>query len=322
MKSPFLSLVRDTIRAKHYSIRTEETYLYWARYYIRFHKMRHPAEMCDEHIRQFLNFLALERHVSSSTQKTALNALVFIYKQVLKIELGDFSDFYRARAPKKLPTVLTQLEIKHLFSHLDEPIKTCAGLMYGSGLRLMEVVRLRVQDFDFDKLTVMVREGKGKKSRITTLAPELCGALKLQLNLTQTLYKQDVTAPTWPGVYLPTALARKYPKAPFEFAWQYVFPAKHLSEDPRSGGKRRHHIGEQSIQRAIKRAVHMAGINKAASCHSLRHSFATHLLERGADIRTIQEQLGHSDIRTTEVYTHVLNRGGHAVRSPLSDLLV
>lgn len=321
MKSPFLNLVRETIRAKHYSIRTEETYLYWITYYIRYHQRRHPAELQDGHIRQFLNFLALERNVSASTQKTALNALVFLYKRVLNVELGDFSDYHRARTPKKLPTVLTRREIKILFSFLDDPIKLCAGLMYGSGLRLMEVVRLRVQDIDFDKLTLMIREGKGKKSRMTTLAPELCHSLRLQINYVTSLFKKDQLVPTWAGVYLPTALDRKYPNAPFELCWQYLFPAQRFSRDPRSGKERRHHLGEQSIQRCIKKAVLRSGINKQASCHTLRHSFATHLLERGADIRTIQEQLGHTDVRTTEIYTHVLNRGGHAVKSPLSDLL-
>ena len=320
MKSPFLCLVRDVIRAKHYSIRTEETYLYWIRYFIRYHQLRHPDDLGDDHIREFLNFLALNRKVTASTQKTALNAVAFMYKQVLKRELGDFSDFYRASGPKKLPTVLSREEIKQLFSFLKEPTSLCAGLMYGSGLRLMEVVRLRVQDIDFDKLTVLVREGKGKKSRITTLAPELCTRLQIQVRYVSSIFAKDQLSPLWAGVYLPNALAKKYPKAPFELGWQYLFPASRFSQDPRSNKERRHHIGEQSIQRGIKKALRKANINKPASCHTLRHSFATHLLERGADIRTIQEQLGHSDIRTTEIYTHILNRGGHAVRSPFSDL--
>jgi integron integrase len=320
MKSAFLSHIRDTIRAKHYSIRTEQTYLYWTNYFIRFHNMRHPKDMADNEIREFLNFLALERNVTANTQKVALNALVFVYRHVLQVELSDFSDFYRARAAKKLPTVLSRSEVSVLLRTLEGDICLCACLMYGSGLRLMETVTLRIQDIDFNKLTVMIREGKGKKSRLTTLAPELCSRLKIHIQYVRSLFYSDKQQHNWDGVYLPYALERKYPKAPFEFGWQYLFPAKHFSVDPRSEKRRRHHIGEQSVQRAVKEAIRQSGINKPASCHSLRHSFATHLLERGADIRTVQEQLGHTDIRTTEIYTHVLNRGGHAVRSPFSDL--
>lgn len=320
MASLFLQGVKDVIRAKHYSIRTEKTYLYWITYYIRFHKLEHPENMGDVEIREFLNFLALQRNVTANTQKVALNALVFLYKQVLQKELGDFSDFYRARSPKKLPTVLTRKEISQLFSHLNGHMLLCAGIMYGSGLRVMETVRLRVQDIDFNKLTILVREGKGKKSRITTLAPELCKKLSVQIEYVRALYEQDCLNTQWDGVSLPNALTRKYPNAPFELSWQYLFPAARWSVDPRSEKQRRHHIGEQSVQRAIKYAVRHSSINKFASCHTLRHSFATHLLERGADIRTVQEQLGHTDIRTTEIYTHVLNRGGHVVRSPLSDV--
>jgi integron integrase len=320
MKSEFLCQIRDTIRAKHYSVRTEKTYLYWTNYFIRFHQMRHPKDMGDNEIRAFLNFLALERNVAANTQKVALNALVFVYRHVLAIEPGDFGDFYRARGPKKLPTVLTRAEVAKLLAALDGYMYLCAGLMYGSGLRLMEVVTLRVHDIDMEKLTVLVREGKGKKSRITTLAPEMIKRLRSHLHQVNSLYYSDKQERGWSGVYLPYALERKYPSAPFTFGWQYLFPAKKWSVDPRSDKRRRHHIGGQSVQRAVKKAIRDAGISKPASCHSLRHSFATHLLERGADIRTVQEQLGHSDIRTTEIYTHVLNRGGHAVRSPLSDL--
>ncbi len=320
MSSPLLDSVRDVIRAKHYSIRTEKSYLYWIVYYIRYHQFRHPKEMGSSDVREFLNFLALKRQVTANTQKAALNALVFLYHQVLAIELGDFSDFYRARSPKKLPTVLTHKEVFSLLSHLQGDHRLCASLMYGSGLRLMETTRLRVHDIDFDKLTILVREGKGKKSRLTTLAPELCEPLRLHIKYVRAIFAKDLQVADWDGVFLPNALARKYPNAPFELGWQYLFPARKFSLDPRSFKKRRHHIGEQSIQRAVKQAVVASGINKMASCHTLRHSFATHLLERGADIRTVQEQLGHTDIRTTEIYTHVLNRGGHAVRSPLSDL--
>jgi len=322
MSSPFLDQVRSVIRAKYYSIKTERTYIYWIVYYIRFHRGSHPNALGEPDIRQFLNHLALESNVSPSTQKTALNAVVFLYKQVLQRELGDFSDFYRANAPKKLPTVLTEEEIKDLFARLSGPYLICAALMYGSGLRVMETVRLRVQDIDTNKLTVMVREGKGRKSRITTLSPDLVPLLGKQIALVKSQYEIDSANTGWDGVYLPYALEKKYPNAPFEFGWQYLFPATHFSVDPRSGKKRRHHLGEQSLQRAIKQAVRLAGISKFASCHTLRHSFATHLLQNGADIRTVQEQLGHSDLRTTEIYTHVLNRGGRAVKSPFTHALL
>ncbi|NIB41477.1 integron integrase [Pseudomaricurvus alkylphenolicus] len=320
MKSPFISKIRECIRGKNYSIRTERTYVYWVLAYIRYHNKAHPKDMNETHIRAFLEHLAIYGNVSPNTQKTALNALVFMYRHVLQRELGDFSDFYRANGPKKLPTVLTIEEVTELFKHLRHYAFLCAALMYGSGLRVMETVRLRWQDIDFDKLSVQVREGKGRKSRITTLAEELIQPLRLHMEHVKTQYYIDKSDPSWDGVFLPNALERKYPAAPFELGWQYLFPAQNISTDPRSGKRRRHHIGEQAIQRAVKSAVRKAGIHKPASCHALRHTFATHLLERGADLRTIQEQLGHTDVRTTEIYTHVINRGGRAVISPFSNI--
>jgi len=320
MASLFIEQVRNILRAKYYSIRTEETYLYWIKYFIRFHKMQHPSKLAESDVREFLTHLALNAKVAPSTQKVALNAIVFMYRHVLESPLGDFSDFSRARTPKKLPVVLTINEVRIIFSHLSGDPKLCAALMYGSGLRVMETVRLRVQDIDFDKLTIRIRDGKGRKNRLTTLAPEVCDDLRLQIAHVKTLFAKDKAINDWDGVYLPHALDKKYPAAPFEFSWQYLFPAARLSNDPRSDKVRRHHMGEQIVQRAVKTAVKKSAINKPASCHTFRHSFATHLLERGADIRTVQEQLGHSDVRTTEIYTHVLNRGGHAVRSPFSDL--
>lgn len=278
MKSAFLQQVRDTIRAKNYSIRTEQTYLYWITYFIRFHQLRHPKDMADDEVRDFLNYLALEKNIAANTQKVALNALVFVYRNIINRPLGDFSDFYRARSPKKLPTVLSQEEIKKLFSYLDGQHLLCAAIMYGSGLRVMETVRLRIQDIDTKKLTIMVREGKGKKSRITTLAPELCLRLENHISYVTTLYDNDRLSKQWDGVFLTNALEKKYPNAPFELGWQYLFPASKHSIDPRTQKKRRHHIGEQSLQRAIKQAVHNANINKMTSCHTLRHSFATHLI--------------------------------------------
>lgn len=320
MKSAFLAELRDAIRARHYSIKTETTYLHWVVCFIRFNNLRHPSTLGTNDIRKYLDHLAIQNNVAPGTQKVALNAIVFMYRHVLKKDPGDFSDYRKATGPKKLPVVLARDEIRNLFSQLSGYPFVCAGLMYGSGLRVMETVRLRVADIEIDRLTVRVRDGKGRKSRMVTLAPDMTEHLEHQLQFVESVYKKDM-ARNWDGVFLPNALERKYPSAPFDFGWQYLFPATAHSVDPRSGKKRRHHITEQTIQRAVKHAVRAAGIIKPASCHSLRHSFATHLLENGADIRTVQEQLGHADVRTTEIYTHVLNRGGAAVRSPMTDFL-
>lgn len=263
--------------------------------------------------------MALNENVAPRTQSVALNAIVFMYRHVVGREPGDFSDYKKAKGPEKLPVVLTREELRRLFRNISENAYLCAALMYGSGLRVMETVRLRYSDIELDRLTVRVRDGKGRKSRFTTLSPDLADAIKHQLVYVDSLFRKDMSR-GWDGVYLPNALARKYPNAPFELGWQYLFPACNFSTDPRSGKRRRHHIQEQTVQRAVKQAIRKAGITKPASSHSLRHSFATHLLENGADIRTVQEQLGHSDVRTTEIYTHVLNRGGSAVRSPFNDV--
>ncbi len=320
MKSAFLKKVRDAIRKKHYSIKTETTYLYWITYYIRHHGLQHPSKLGTKDIRSFLDYLSLKQNVAPGTQKIALNAIVFMYKHVLLIDPGDFSDYHKATGPKKLPVVLTRDEVRLLLQQLSGPAFLCAGLMYGSGLRVMETVRLRISDIEIDRLTVRVRDGKGRKSRFTTLAPDLVEHIEHQFNYIKSQYEIDKSR-DWDGVYLPNALEKKYPSAPFEWGWQYLFAAEHYSIDPRSGKKRRHHIAEQTVQRSIRQAIQKAGITKPASCHSLRHSFATHLLENGADIRTVQEQLGHSDVRTTEIYTHVLNRGGSAVRSPMTGII-
>ena len=321
LKSAFLNQLRDVIRQKHYSIKTEQTYLFWVSYYIRYHHMQHPSTLGTNEIRRFLNHLATDKNVAPGTQKVALNAVVFMYRHLLKMDPGDFSDFKKAKGPTKLPVVLTRDEIRQIFGQLSEPAFLCAGLMYGSGLRVSETVRLRISDMESDRLTVRVRDGKGRKSRLTTMASDICEHIQHQMNYVRTLYHQDKSA-DWDGVFLPNALARKYPKAPYEWGWQYMFPAASYSDDPRSGKRRRHHISEQVVQRSIKKAIRKCNISKPASCHSLRHSFATHLLENGADIRTVQEQLGHSDVRTTEIYTHVLNRGGSAVRSPMTDIVL
>ena len=319
-KSPFITSMKAFMRSRNYAKRTEQTYTYWVVYFIRFHKMRHPQDMGESEVVQFLEFLAVQRNVSPSTQATALNALAFLYTKFFQrqnFELGDFR--HSARSPK-IPVVLTQKEVKAVIDILNPDYKLCAQLMYGSGLRLMEVCRLRIKDVDLERLSIFVRDGKGQKSRVTTLSEYCVEPIRRQLSLVDGFFEHDKAQIDWGGVYLPYALERKYPCAPFELGWQYLFPASSRTLDKRSGKIRRHHIYEQSLQRAVKRAVNDADIAKPATCHTLRHSFATHLLERGSDIRTIQEQLGHSDIRTTEIYTHVINRGGRALRSPLNDL--
>jgi integron integrase len=307
------------MRTRHFSIRTERTYLYWIRQFLQYHARRHPKEMGGREVAEFLSHLAVRKRVAPNTQRTALNALVFLYVQVLGRNEFNVSGYRFAQKPRKLPVVLSRAELDALFAHLDGVPKACARLMYGSGLRVMEVVRLRVHDIDFERLSLLVRDGKGSRQRITTLAERALPDLSRQLDRARHHYEEDRMNPDWAGVYLPHALARKYPAAPLEWGWQYVFAARDRSIDPESGLLRRHHIAERTVQRAFTKAIRKAGIDKPASCHSLRHSFATHLLERGADIRTVQEQLGHSDVRTTEIYTHVIRRGGRGVVSPLDD---
>ncbi|MEZ5553797.1 MAG: integron integrase [Pseudomonadales bacterium] len=312
-----LDQVRSEIRARYYSIRTEDAYVFWIQKFIRFHRMRHPAELNDSDVRAFLTHLAVERKVAPNTQRSALNALVFLYARVLRRQAIDFSGFRLAAKGRKLPVVLSRDELASIFDGLNGAARLCARLMYGSGLRVMEVVRLRVHDVDQERLSLLVRDGKGQKQRITTLAEPLLPEIDRQLRKVRLIYEEDAANPHWSGVYLPYALDRKYPAAAKEWGWQYLFPAAQVSMDPRSDAQRRHHLGERTVQRAFTTALRQSGISKPASCHSLRHSFATHLLERGADIRTVQEQLGHSDVRTTEIYTHVIRRGGHGVLSPL-----
>lgn len=311
-----LDTMRERIRVKHYSIRTEETYLQWAKRFILFHQKRHPAEMGAPEVEAFLSHLAVQGNVAASTQNQALAAILFLYKEVLHIDLPWLEGVTRAKKPQRLPVVLTKDEVKQLLSNIEGVHHLMASLMYGTGMRLMECVRLRVKDMDFARREITVREGKGNKDRVTMLPTSLIVALQTHLERVKQRHGQDIEE-GFGDVYLPHALARKYPNAPKEWSWQYVFPAKHRSVDPRSGDMRRHHVDEQGYQRAIKKAVREAGIAKPATSHTLRHSFATHLLEGGYDIRTVQELLGHSDVATTQIYTHVLNRGGLAVRSPL-----
>jgi len=311
-----LDQVRATIRILHYSIRTEQAYVDWIRRFILFHNKRHPAEMGKKEIEEFLTHLAVERNVSASTQSQAKAALLFLYQRVLKLDVDWLTDVVAAKQPKRLPTVLTIDEVHALLKHLQGDVWLVASLLYGSGLRLLEACRLRVLDVDFAMLQITVRSGKGAKDRVTMLPNLLAEPLKAHLALAKAQHERDL--PNGDGeVYLPFALDRKYPDAAKEWKWQYVFPAGSTSVDPRSGAIRRHHIEEQRVQRGVKQAAMDAGINKKSTPHTLRHSFATHLLLNGYDIRTVQELLGHKDVRTTMIYTHVLNRGGRGVVSPL-----
>ena len=312
-----LDQVRDRIRLKHYSLRTEQAYVGWIKRYIIFHNKRHPAEMAKSELESFLTSLAVERNVSASTQTQALSALLFLYKEVLELEFPWLDGVTRAKKPVRLPTVLTRDEVKLLFKYLDDPLMDLiVRLLYGTGMRLLECLRLRMKDVEFTRREIVVREGKGKKDRVTMLPDSLAERLRAQMAFVKGQHTQDL-ALNRGEVWLPDALAIKYPNADKALAWQYVFPAAGFSVDPRSGAVRRHHVDERRVQRAVKRAAERAELIKLVTPHTLRHSFATHLLEGGYDIRTVQELLGHSDVATTMIYTHVLNKGGRGVTSPL-----
>ncbi|MGZ8219937.1 integron integrase [Methylomagnum sp.] len=314
-----LDQVRAKLRLKHYSLRTERAYTDWIKRYILFHGKRHPKDMGAPEIQAFLSHLATERDVAASTQNQALAALLFLYKEVLDLDLPRLNDIERAKRPQRLPTVLTVREVGAVLDRLDGTLGLMIRLLYGTGMRLMECVRLRVKDVDFEMRQLTVRDGKGGKDRVTMLPALLAEPLKAHLEQVRALHRADL-AEGGGEVWLPDALAVKYPNAPREWGWQYVFPARSLSVDPRSGRRRRHHVDEKALQRAVKKAVQATGLGKPVSPHTLRHSFATHLLQSGYDIRTVQELLGHKDITTTMIYTHVLNRGGHGVVSPLDRL--
>ncbi|MEW6208255.1 MAG: integron integrase [Acidobacteriota bacterium] len=314
--SKLLDEVRDAIRVRHYSIRTEQAYIDWIRRFILFHNKRHPAEMGEKEVTQFLTHLAVNRNVAASTQNQALSAILFLYKHVLKQPLPWLDEIERAKKPERLPVVLTREEVRALLDQLKGVNLMIASLLYGSGLRLLEALRLRVKDIEFHYNQIIVRSGKGAKDRITLLPASLKDPLRDQLKRARVIHQADLRE-GFGAVYLPYALEKKYPAASREWGWQYVFPAASRSIDPRAGVERRHHTDDRAVQKAVKEALHRAAIAKPASCHTLRHSFATHLLESGYDIRTVQELLGHKDVSTTMIYTHVLNRGGKGVLSPL-----
>lgn len=316
MTSKLLDQVRDHIRARHYSLRTERSYVSWIVRFIRFHGLRHPRELGPPAIEAFLTHLAVVDRVAASTQNQARSALILLYREVLDLALPTLDDVVAAKMPRRLPTVLTRAEVRAVLHGLAGEHALMARLLYGSGLRLLECLRLRVKDLDFGQHQLVVRDGKGAHDRITMLPDSLVAPLEEHLIAVRALHTSDL-ARGFGAVYLPFALAEKYPSAAREWGWQYVFPAAQLSEDPRGGTFRRHHAAERGLQAAVKSAVRAAGLAKPASCHTFRHSFATHLLEDGYDIRTVQELLGHKDVRTTMIYAHVLNRGGRGVRSPL-----
>ena len=313
-----LDQIRSKCRLKHFSMSTEKSYVDWAKRYILFYDKKHPDQMGAAEIESFLTHLAVARNVSASTQNQALSALLFLYKDVLNIEIEGINAI-RSKKPTKLPIVLSQKDVQNLLAAMTGVNALIAKVLYGTGMRLMEVIRLRVQDVDFDRNEIVVRSGKGAKDRITMLPETIKPILQQHLITRRNLFNDDV-AKNQQSVYLPEALGRKYPNADKEWRWQYVFVSSRLSVDPRSNIVRRHHRDEKTIQRAMKKACDKVGITKRATPHTLRHSFATHLLESGYDIRTVQELLGHKDVATTMIYTHVLNRGGQGVRSPLDGL--
>lgn len=314
-----LDRLRDQIRLRHYSLSTERQYVHWIKRFILFHGKRHPGELGATEVEAFLTHLAVDGNVASSTQNQALSALLFLYREVLGQDLPWMQEVVRAKRPARLPVVLSLPEVAAVLERMRGIHGLMARLLYGTGMRLMEVVRLRVKDVDFDRGEVLVREGKGDKDRVTMLPRKLVLPLQEHLVWRRRLFEDDV-AKGMAGVFLPDALASKYPNAGQEWGWQYVFCSGSYSVDPRTGVERRHHMDEKLLQRAMKKAVQAAGIAKPATPHTLRHSFATHLLESGYDIRTVQELLGHADVATTMIYTHVLNKGGRGVASPLDAL--
>jgi integron integrase len=316
---PVIADLCAALQARHYSRRTEQAYSHWVTRFLHFHQGRHPVEMAEADINRFLTHLAVTEQVSSSTQNQALAAFLFFYHHVIGRNVGDLGEVIRARKPERLPVVMTREEVKAVLANLAGEKRLMASLMYGAGLRLMECLRLRVQDIDFSRNEVLVRDGKGAKDRITMLPESLNAPLQAHLKKVKAIHEKDL-ADGWGRVLLPDALDRKYPNAPKDWRWQWVFPQETRWKNTKTGEEGRHHVHETILQRTVKDAVRRAGVVKHAGCHTFRHSFATHLLETGYDIRTIQELLGHKDVSTTMMYTHVLNKGGHGVRSPIDGL--
>jgi len=319
-KSPFLTEIYTFMLARHYSKRTIETYITWIRSFIRFNNNQHPSKLTSTDIERYLTHLTVNRKVSASTQSIALNSLIFLYKRFLKLPLKNMTEFKRATRQAKLPTVLTPDEIFLFFKHTPKHYQLLLGILYGSGLRRVELVRLRVADLDVDMKQIRIWNGKGSKHRLTTLASELIPAIQHQKDKVNYILKQDLVRPNYSGVWMPDALSHKYKGANKILAWQYFFPSNRLSIDPESGKIRRHHMDESMVNKIVKKVAKAAGIEKIVSPHTLRHSFATHLLLNGCDIRTVQQQLGHADVKTTEIYTHILKQGAEGVKSPLSYL--
>lgn len=317
-KPKLLEQVRTVCRLRHLSLKTEQAYVQWIRRYVLYHQKQHPQILGAEHVRDFLSYLAATRKVAASTQNQARHAVLFLYREVLGINLDDLGTYRRATRPKRIPVVLSRDEVQAVMMHLYGVSHLVVSLLYGSGLRLMEALRLRIKDIDFAYKQIVVRDGKGGKDRITMLPSSLDTLLRRQLQRTKVIHAEDLDE-GFGEVDLPMALSSKYPNAGYEWRWQYVFPATKRSQDPRSERKGRHHLSESVIQKGVRRAVRKASLIKPATCHTFRHSFATHLLEDGYDIRTVQELLGHKDVRTTMIYTHVLQRGTH-VRSPMDNI--
>ncbi|RYF63370.1 MAG: integron integrase [Comamonadaceae bacterium] len=315
-----LEQVRERVRYLHYSLRTEEVYVYWVRFFIRFHGLRHPREMGRAEVERFLTMLVSERQVAPATHRQALSALLFLYKEVLGAELPWLGDIGRPVIARRLPTVLTPGEVRAMLDCMEGETALLARLLYGTGMRLLEGVALRVKDIDFDHAAIVVREGKGAKDRVVMLPRSLEPGLRHQLQRARRSWEAD-RASGHDGVALPHALEAKFPRAGRAWSWQWVFPSPSLSVDPRSGVERRHHLHPDRLSRALKRAIAQAGLEKRVSAHTLRHSFATHLLQAGTDIRTVQALLGHSDVSTTMIYTHVLKVDAPGLRSPLDTLM-
>lgn len=318
-KSKLIQQVREKIRKKNYSYRTEKAYVRWIVRFIKFCGTRHPLKIKPKEIERYLSHLAVNRKVAASTQNQALCAIIFLYKQVLEKKLPEFEHIQWAKKPKKLPVVLTKAEVKRILTHLEGIPLMVSTLLYGSGLRISEAIRMRVKDVDFGYSQLLVRNGKGRKDRITVLPSIAVSKLHKQIKKVQLLHDKD-TQRGYGEVLLPKALAKKYPNAATKLGWQYLFPSRKISQDPRSDLQHRYHVSDTYIQRAVRRAVKKAALAKQASCHTFRHSFATHLLDDGYDIRTVQELLGHKNVKTTMIYTHVLNKGGKGVKSPIDKL--